>query len=559
MPRIIWLVASLCLALPGWSAAGEGIADVTVRCDRGGLRCDQIFAEIELSNGIAGELKLSFEQASRLTTSSLDLSAVLVDPRDPELGSRLPKGTYIPKRFPVLFRIEPSAKSDLSFRGRWRLEVHTENLEYSPHTPLRLFHASEKGRFLDISESLGYGSFRVLGAGGQFSEFLIVADMRPVDAVIADKFDRVESALQEHAEWMPNVLDDLNDFLAQARQDLEAGKLEEALSGIDALIRFVEQQSDTEIPDTWEPSGQPGVAGLLRAAGGTLWHSLHLKQQTASLGTGALSADLEVSGGHRIRVKASFEEAFELDPQAVDIAAELIDVNDPALLARLPAGVQIPAEFPVLIRITPNTDEELAFSGMMEIELTTDGLDFVADSPLRLFRAPDMGSFEDITLSLGLGSFRVLGAGGQFSEFLIASDLRPVTTVIEEKFDRIEDILKAHAGVVSPAVFEELNQRLAQVRQSHGQGLTDQAVAEIEAWQDAVKQHSGEDIPGVWRSDGQGANAAGKLGALARSLRFSLDLERTPVQAEAGDVNRDGKVDLADVFHLIHLIFGDAP
>jgi len=95
--RIVWFLAACLMASPVWS--GPGISQSSARGN-------QYFATVHLSGGdIGAEVTLTFENPVELDSTSLDVSAELVDPRGPELADRLPAGFFLPARFPVLMSI----------------------------------------------------------------------------------------------------------------------------------------------------------------------------------------------------------------------------------------------------------------------------------------------------------------------------------------------------------------------------------------------------------------------------------------------------------------------
>ncbi|MCP4654192.1 MAG: hypothetical protein GY856_02115, partial [bacterium] len=52
-------------------------------------------------------------------------------------------------------------------------------------------------------------------------------------------------------------------------------------------------------------------------------------------------------------------------------------------------------------------------------------------------------------------------------------------------------------------------------------------------------------------------NVTALLNGAARTLRFSLVLKRSPPAVDQADANRDGNVDILDVFYLINRVFPD--
>lgn len=552
-------VATAAFWAAGSAGAQSGVEEIDVGCDDQGLRCRELSAAFDLPGGRSGRIRLSFEDATRLNGESFDVQAELVDPRDREVTSRLPRDTFVPGDFPVKLTVEPRRGGGLTFRRHWTLELTSDNLDFSSHTPYRLFRARPGGQFEDISFSLGSGSFRVRGAGGRFSEFLIVADMRPAARVIAAKLARLRLVLESVGGDIGTAADALGRRLDQAQEALAEGDLPQAIARIDDFLALVEARSGTDIPDDTRPDDDvEGVAARLLAGGLTLRHAIFLGLESAQGGMSGFSRRLTV-GGHDVRVDLAFSEAFVARRESFEIEGEIVDADDPALLGRLPGGVRVPEEFPVLLRIGPRPGARQTFRGAFEVELRTGSLDFVGGTALRLFKAPDGGAFEDITRTYGLGSFRVRGAGGRFSEFLIVEDTRPIASILARKLESAAEVIEANAGEIPAAVRADLEAALGEIGESIEQGNFRQAIARAEAVVEAIGQASGDDIPALWRSDEPLANVAGEMISLLSTLVFSLELRDQPTAAPSGDVNGDGVVDIIDVFALINQVFGGEP
>lgn len=268
MRRILaFLTFVLAAAVP---AAGQGLLTVSG---------NSITITIAKPGGLGASVTLSFEDVTGLNLLNLGLSAQVVNPNDPALLARLPAGDSV--ALPLLLRIEPPVAGGLSFRGVASLEIHTENLLYTPGSPLRLFTAPLGGPFEDFTVAMGAGSYRARGTTGGFSEFLIVSESRPVDQVITTKFDRLEEELDEYAAAMPAALyEDLSARLAAARADYAGGATLQAIQKIDGFITVVQQHSGTEIPNVWRAARDvENVAGYLRAGAMTLRFSLSRKSE----------------------------------------------------------------------------------------------------------------------------------------------------------------------------------------------------------------------------------------------------------------------------------------
>ena len=63
-------------------------------------------------------------------------------------------------------------------------------------------------------------------------------------------------------------------------------------------------------------------------------------------------------------------------------------------------------------------------------------------------------------------------------------------------------------------------------------------------------------LPSLWRSTDATVYVAGEILALVGSLRFSLDVRKAQLASDSADVNRDGLVDVRDLFVLIDRVFG---
>jgi uncharacterized protein DUF6689 len=270
---VVCLILALVMALP---AAGQ--------IQLPGLLGNTISIPLSLAGGLTADLTLTFESVLGLNLLNLGLSARVVLPNDPTLLARLPPTASIPAGFPVLLRIEPPAAGGLTFTGIVTLDLHTHNLLYTEGTPLRLFAAPLDGPFLDITDSVGSGSYRVCGSRGGFSEFLIVSDSTPLDQVITAKFDRLDQILVADAALIAGpVRSDLAAQLATARAAAAQGDTAAAIADLDLFLETVRQHSGTDIPDVWRAArDRIDVAGLLRSGGRTLRFSLTLQQDLGS-------------------------------------------------------------------------------------------------------------------------------------------------------------------------------------------------------------------------------------------------------------------------------------
>jgi hypothetical protein len=241
---------------------------------------DTVHLTISLPGGLTASLSLVFEDVVGLNLGNLGISTRLINPFDLAILTRLQGllGSLLPG-FPLLLRIEPPASGGLAFSGVVSFEIYTNLLHYTPGCPLRLFAAPLGGPFVDVTTNMGAGSYRARGSRGGFSEFLIVADLRPVDQVIRGKLDRLEDLLDDYENSMPGPLyDDLSELLSDIRADHARGATTAAINGVDDFLALVEQHAGTSIPNVWRSARDvENVAGYLRAGAKTLRFSLAVK------------------------------------------------------------------------------------------------------------------------------------------------------------------------------------------------------------------------------------------------------------------------------------------
>ncbi len=235
---------------------------------------------------------------------------------------------------------------------------------------------------------------------------------------------------------------------------------------------------------------------------------------------------VELPGGFGLDLTVTFETVVGLTPSALEASATIVNPLDPALLSRLLAlgNLSVPVAFPVPLRIAPSESSALSFTGLYTVSLHTHNLSLSSILHLSLLKSPDGGAFGDITRSEGIGSYRDDGGGGGFSEFLIAVDSRLIDTVIAAKFDDLQAILTNNAPSMSPDVVSALQAQLTQARGLSDSGATWGAIEVMASFSNYVKDHSGTEIPDVWRANcSPVVNVAGLLRSAADTLRFSLN------------------------------------
>jgi hypothetical protein len=242
--------------------------------------------------------------------------------------------------------------------------------------------------------------------------------------------------------------------------------------------------------------------------------------------------EISLPGNVTADLVIAFEQVVGLNPAALDVSVQLVSPLDPGLAARLPQGpglfggtvpkANLLAAFPVLLRIDPSAGSALSFSGVVSVQLHTHVLHLDLAAPFVLFSAHGGGPFRDITKMVAVGSYRVGGSSGGFSEFLVVLDLRPGAAVVTAKYDALQADLAAHASNMDPDVASDLSARLSASRAHWSAGAAVPAIAELDGFSQAVQAASGAAIPDVWRAHDPRVNVAGTLRAGADTLRFSL-------------------------------------
>src|SRR5262249_33094067 len=154
-----------------------------------------LLVDVQLPDHSAS-LSLRFERVSGLTTSSFQIAAQQIDPDDGSIAQRLPKGVFVDSRLPMLFSITRADGQTLRFHGQWTLELHTDDIDFEGETPTtRLFRAHEGGDFEDITQTVGFGSYRAGGSSGDFSEFVLVSDLRPPRQIALSKYQALQATI----------------------------------------------------------------------------------------------------------------------------------------------------------------------------------------------------------------------------------------------------------------------------------------------------------------------------------------------------------------------------
>ncbi|HEX9707146.1 MAG TPA: DUF6689 family protein [Steroidobacteraceae bacterium] len=255
-------------------------------------------------------------------------------------------------------------------------------------------------------------------------------------------------------------------------------------------------------------------AGPSAAANGIYSVEVEGNVAAADISIGAASATLTIR----------FENVVGLTADNLGLSATLVDPLSPGFVGRLPSGVSLPGALPLVVKISPPATGGLSFSGVVAVELYTHDLQYTVGSPLRLFSSPDGGSFTDVTTLVGSGSIRTGSSKPDFSEFIIAADVRPLASVIQSKYSKLASLLNQHAATMGSSLFGELSSLYNASQNAYAGGNLVAAIEYLEAFSDRVLAASGEGLPNVWRSSRDLTNVAGSLRSAAATLRYSLTL-----------------------------------
>jgi hypothetical protein len=235
------------------------------------------------------------------------------------------------------------------------------------------------------------------------------------------------------------------------------------------------------------------------------------------------TADISI-GGASATLTIRFENVVGLSADNLGLSAKLVDPLAPGFVGRLPSGVSLPGAFPLVVKISPPASGGLSFSGVVAVELYTHDLQYTVGSPLRIFSSPDGGSFTDVTTIVSAGSIRTGSSKPDFSEFIIAADVRPLSAVIQSKYSKLGSLLNQHAATMGSGLYADLSGLYNASQNAYAGGNLAAAIEYLEAFAEKVVAASGNPLPDVWRSSRDVTNVAGSLRSAAATLRYSLTL-----------------------------------
>jgi hypothetical protein len=219
-------------------------------------------------------------------------------------------------------------------------------------------------------------------------------------------------------------------------------------------------------------------------------------------------------------VSLDFQDATGLSPASLGASAQIVDVSDPALLARLPGSTltTVANALPVMLTIEPPANGGLSFRGTGRMEIHTHALSYSVGSFFRVFKAPLGGAFRDVTDEIAQGSVRARTTYGGFSQFLILVDLRSTSSVVDEKIGSLRAQVDTLPINERGSLIALLNRAEAAI---DGADYAD-AIDAIGDFRTRVQERAGQFIPNEWRATRNVENQAGQLIAGVNSLGFSV-------------------------------------
>jgi hypothetical protein len=233
-------------------------------------------ATIRVGNAASpmADVILTFDDAVGLTPAALGVSAQLVDINAAAMTSRLPNPSLVKltSGLPVMVTIEPPRTGGLLQHRVTHVELHTHALAYTAGSTFRLFKAQLGGTLRDITGEVAPGSVRTRGTTPGWSQFIVVADLRPSANVIVAKYSylRTQAAVLPDVEKAPLLA-----LLDASEAALGNGDFATASAKLEEFRARVSQRAGTTIPDVWKATRDvTNTAGELLAGADTLAFSI---------------------------------------------------------------------------------------------------------------------------------------------------------------------------------------------------------------------------------------------------------------------------------------------
>ena len=173
---------------------------------------------------------------------------------------------------PLLVTVAAPASGGLSFRRTGRFELHTHLLPYSLGSNFRVLKAPIGGRFEDVTEEIASGSVRARSRYSGFSQFLVVADLRPTSTVVAAKVERLRTRVATLPAAEQPIFSGYLDAVESALARADYG---DAITAVDLVSARALERAGNGLGDEWRASRDAdNQAGDLLAGAATLKFSI---------------------------------------------------------------------------------------------------------------------------------------------------------------------------------------------------------------------------------------------------------------------------------------------
>lgn len=256
IPRLpIWLRWYCATSLLLVSSA-SALAQIVYTID---LPNNKAEADITLPNPGGGSfhatLELQFHEVINLNPTCLGISAIVLEGAAlAAVEARLPLSANsfgIDPAFPMAITVEPPVNCGLEFSDDVHIEIHTENLLYTPQSPYRLMKAPIGSPFREITNAVLPGSTRARGSGGRFSELVIAKSLisdPPLEALLG--FEDLRARIQQ-PDLSLVARKVLNVHYRLAKAAFDNADYPGAIARIAALEIDAEGFAGTAIPNRW--------------------------------------------------------------------------------------------------------------------------------------------------------------------------------------------------------------------------------------------------------------------------------------------------------------------
>ena len=238
------------------------------------------------------------------------------------------------------------------------------------------------------------------------------------------------------------------------------------------------------------------------------------------------SFPLKVAGVEIGELALSFEDVIEVGEFSIQLAQSSSSPSGSIL-----PGMVTAARLPLLnspLFITVNTTT--SFRGPALLTLRIYALAYLPQVPLRFFgdAGPRGSLYRDFTSTSGRGSMYASGYRAGFSEFVLALDLRLLGSVVDTKFEELEQALYDQRNTMPPHVASDLGRCIQRAHQAWKSRDKEESVRQLEICIKRTREYADDDeIPFSYNDP---TNPFGNVGAdlIARCKTniFSIKLTR---------------------------------